>query len=191
MYLHSMAIKMAAASSKALPKWQRFHRFALPKVPNSRSRNVRWWGFEILGYRTSNRAFLRAHIFLRLFFAIFGRNNRIVTSSHLPKLAFSRTDHVGVGPQKWKQYKKATARRMKTQKQTWRAAVIANKNSYSERAVPLKQANVTEIRRLDCLQIPKRTLICSCICPWTLFGPRREQFSESVTQAKLWALRSK
>ena len=31
------------------------------------------------------------HIFLRLFLAIFGRNNRIVTPSLLPKLAFSRT----------------------------------------------------------------------------------------------------
>ena len=52
MYLHSMAIKMTAASWKALPKWQRFYRFPLPKVPNSRSRNFRYWSFEILGYWT-------------------------------------------------------------------------------------------------------------------------------------------
>ena len=38
-------------------------------------------------------SFLRANIFLLLVFAIFGRNNRIMTSLLLPKLAFSRTDH--------------------------------------------------------------------------------------------------
>ena len=38
---------------------------------------------------------------------------------------------------------------------------------------------------------PFSTLPCSRICPWTIFGPRREQFPERVAQGKLWALRNK
>ena len=37
-------------------------------------------------------------------------------------------------------------------------AVIDNKKSDTEKAVPLKQANMTEMRRLDSLQFPKRNL---------------------------------
>ena len=39
-------------------------------------------------------SFFESPYFLALIFAIFGRNNRIVTSSLLPKLAFCRTDEV-------------------------------------------------------------------------------------------------
>ena len=44
--------------------------------------------------RIYNVAFLRAHIFLLLVFAIFGCNNIIMASSLLPKLAFSWTGDV-------------------------------------------------------------------------------------------------
>ena len=97
MYLHSMPVKMAASSSKAVSKWHRFDRFPLPNVHNSHTRKVRQrrlvmrlWKSQKLTDGTKKPGFSKSHIFL----VIIWRNNRIVTSSLLPKLAFFRTVYI-------------------------------------------------------------------------------------------------
>ena len=77
---------------------------------------MRLWNSRILNDGTWNQALLRAHNFLRLLFAIFERNNRIVTSSLLPKLALSRTDKINLnGSSKF--VKKKTHKKKNTKKQ--------------------------------------------------------------------------